>query len=102
MEKPKNIINKLRPQYFWDVDINLLEPIKSKRLLVERVLALGTSKEIKMLVKFLGKNEFVNIVKSLNYIDPKTVNFASFYFEIPLESFKCYTRKQSSHQRWSS
>lgn len=102
MTRSKNILPPLNPQYFWDIDISSLDPIKSKRLIVDRIISLGTVKEIHGLIKYFGKKEFIEIITTLNYLDPKTLNFVSLYFGIPLESFKCYTRKQLSPQHWNS
>jgi hypothetical protein len=97
-----NISKDLKPRYFWDVDINRLDVDRSKRLIIERVFVLGTAKEIMLVIQYYGTKEVVDVLKSLNYIDPKTLNFASKLFNISLQSFKCYTRKQLNPQHWSS
>jgi hypothetical protein len=97
-----NISKDLNPQYFWDVDIRRLDTLISKRLIIGRVFELGTSKEINLIIKYYGSGEVVDVLKRLNYIDPKTLNFVSKLFKISLKSFKCYTRKQLNHQHWDS
>ena len=99
MEK-LNILKDLNPQYFWDVDIKSLDLRRSKRLIIERVFVMGTSKEINLVIKYYGTREVVDVLKSLNYMDPKTLNFVSKLFKISLQSFKCYTRKQLNQQHW--
>ena len=102
MHEHLNISKDLNPQYFWDVDIRALDTIKSKRLIIERVFVLGTSKEINLIIKYYGTREVTDVLKNLNYIDPKTLNFVSKLFKISLQSFKCYTRNQSNPQHWNS
>jgi hypothetical protein len=97
-----NILNYLKAQYFWDVAFDKLDVDKSGRLIIERVFALGTAKEIMMVINYYGEKEVVNFLKNLNYIDPKTLNFVSKFFNTTLESFKCYTRKQLRLQHWNS
>ena len=97
-----NISKDLKPRYFWDVDINKLDPNKCKRLIIERIFALGTAKEIKLVIKYYGTGEVIHVLKKLNYIDPKTLNFVSKLFNISLQSFTCYTRKQLIPQHWDS
>jgi len=97
-----NILKDIKSQYFWDVDINKLDLIRSERLIIERVFELGTLKEIKLVIKYYGTGEVIAVLKGLNYIDPKTLNFVSKLFNISLQSFKCYTRKQLSRQHWNS
>jgi len=100
MTEQLNISKDLNPQYFWDVDIKGLDTIRSKRLIIERVFVMGTSKEIDLVIKYYGTGDVIDVLKHLNYIDPKTLNFVSKLFEISLQSFKCYTRKQLNHQHW--
>jgi hypothetical protein len=102
MNEHSNISKDLNPLYFWEMDIRELDPIKSKRLIIERVFVMGTSKEINLIIKYYGTGEVVNVLKNLNYIDPKTLNFVSKLFKISLQSFKCYTRNQSNPQHWNS
>ena len=96
-----NILKDLSPQYFWDVNVNNLDLIRSKRFIIERVFVMGTSKEILLVINYYGNRVVVGVLKSLNYIDPKTLNFVSKLFYISLESFKCYSRKQLNPQHWS-
>jgi len=102
MERYSDIPEFIHPQYFWDVDIQKIHPLKSKRLIIERIFSLGTSDDIAALIKFYGKDAVISEIKKVNYIDPKTLNFVSLYFNIPLDSFRCYTRKQQKAQHWSS
>jgi len=102
MKNPENILNKLSPTYFWDVDYSNLDPIKSKRLIIERIINLGTVDEIFVIIKYYGEEEVKEEILSLNYLDPKTLNFFAFYFNIQKTSFKCYTRKRLNQQHWNS
>ena len=97
-----NISEDLNQQYFWDVNIKRLDVRRSKRLIIERIFAMGTSKEINLIIKYYGTRDVVEVLKNLNYIDHKTLNFVSKLFKISLQSFKCYTRKQLNHQHWDS
>ena len=102
MKKTNDIKLLLKPQYFWDIEVEKIDPIKSKRLIVERIFTMGTSSEIMLVISYYGKKDVLNTLLNINYIDPKTLNFISVFFNTPLESFKCYTRKQSMPQHWSS
>jgi len=97
-----NISKDLKPQYFWDVDIDKLDVDRSKRLIIERVFVLGTAKEIMLVINYYGERVVVDVLERLNYIDPKTLNFVSKLFNVSLQSFKCYTRKQLTPQHWGS
>ncbi|MDA3942225.1 MAG: hypothetical protein PF694_01645 [Bacteroidetes bacterium] len=95
------LIQQLNKNYFWDVNIALLDKEKSKRLIIERTLNFGTLNEIKLVMDFYGRKTVASILCNLNYIDPKTLNFVSLLFQIPKTKFKCYTRAQSISQRWN-
>jgi hypothetical protein len=102
MIKHLNISKDLNPQYFWDVDLEGLDVKRSKKIIIERIFVMGTSKEINLVIKYYGIREVLDVLKNLNYIDPKTLNFVSKLFKISLQSFKCYTRKQLNQQHWDS
>ncbi len=92
----------IRSQYFWDVDVQKIDPEKSKRFIIERVFSLGTLNDVSNLIRFYGNDAIKNVLKELSYLDAKTLNFVSLYFDLPLKSFKCYRRKQLMHQHWNS
>lgn len=102
MSKSKNILERINPQYFWDIDFLQLDSERSVRIIIERVFSLGTMDEINELVSYYGKLKTAEILTGLNYIDPKTMNFASKFLGIPRKKFKCYTRKPSTPELWNS
>ena len=97
----EEVLKKLDPAYFWDVDLSRLDAEKSKRLIIERVVNLGNLDEIRFIREYWGDGEIKEIICNLNFLDPKTLNFVSLLFDIPKEKFKCYTRKQLNHQHWN-
>jgi len=102
MQKHTNIIHQINPNYFWDTDIEKLDPQTSKRLIIERVFSLGSIDEMMLLVKFYGEDEVVTTLRNLNYLDPKTLRFVSLLFDEPRENFKCYKHIQSEQKHWIS
>jgi hypothetical protein len=102
MSNSKNILDNINPIYFWDIDFLHLDIDKSARIIIERVFSLGTMDEINELVFFYGKHKVSEILTGLNYIDPKTMNFASKFLGIPRKKFKCYTQKPSTPELWNS
>lgn len=102
MNKKKNILKKLNKQLFWDVDIDSLDPERSGRLIIERVFTLGNMVDIRIIREYYGDKLIEETLTNLNYLDPKTHNFASILFNIPIQSFKCYTRMQSKPEHWNS
>jgi len=102
MDKKKDIIKEINPRYFWDIDISKLDVSSSKRLIIERVFSMGKLEEMAELLNFYGKREVVNTLRQINYLDPKTLNFVAKLFNIPKNSFKCYSRIPSNLRFWNS
>jgi hypothetical protein len=94
-------LNQLNKAYFWDVDFNKLDKFKSMRLIIERVINLGNLSDLKLIREIYTGEEISKTICNLNYIDRKTLHFASLFFNIPKNRFKCYTKKQSVPIPWN-
>lgn len=90
----------LKTAYFWDVDLASAGKLP-ERLVIERIVSLGTLSEFAFIIKFFGKKKVEETVINLNYLNPKTLNFLSKYFGRPKKSFKCYIRRQSMLLHWN-
>lgn len=99
MDDKVNITPLIKQKYFWDVDITPGKPL-SKRLIIERIFSYGTLSEINLLLRYYGEEEVKNTLLNLNYLNKKTLNFASKYFGKSKKEFKCYIRKQSMKLHW--
>jgi hypothetical protein len=95
-----NISELLNKTYFWDVDITPGKTIPA-RLIIERVFTLGNLPEVVLLLKYFGKEEVEKVLINLNYLDSKTLNFASKFFGRSKKRFKCYIRKRLVPQTWN-
>jgi len=101
MKRVKDISDILKQGYFWDIDIKPGKAV-SKRLVIERVFSLGTLNEVAFVLRYYGKKDSEKILLDLNYMDPKTLNFVSKYFDRSKTEFRCYIKKQSIPQLWNS
>lgn len=102
MSKTQQIVCLYNPALFWDVEISKLDVEKNSRLIIERVFSLGTLDEMKTVIKHYGKERVIDTLANLNYLDPKTLNFASVVFDKPKNQFRCYLKRQSGPQLWNS
>jgi hypothetical protein len=100
MNSKQHIIAQLKPQYFWDVDLSKLNDTANKRLIIERVITLGTLGEIDLIINRYGRSEVIKVVQKISF-DPKTLNFISKLFKIPKNDFTCYTRKPLKSRHWN-
>ncbi|MDQ3192198.1 MAG: hypothetical protein M3Q58_11455 [Bacteroidota bacterium] len=90
-----DFIAQLSPVLFWDTDISQIDPKKHASYIIERVASLGTLFEWEQILSHYGEIEVKETVCRLRTLDPKTLNFLSFFFNIPKEQFRCYTNQQS-------
>jgi len=86
---------------FWDVDLEKLDMHENKRIIIERVFTMGDLQDLKLLFLFYSKNEILQELKNTSSLDKKTLNFASFYFNLPKSDFKCYKKIQSNQAHWN-
>jgi len=94
--EPANLdIKKFSSHIFWDVDVNNLDIIRSKKLIVQRVLGYGLINDWKILLNLYGIAEIAETAVSLRDLDNKSVSFISVLSKIPEEQFVCYTSKLS-------
>jgi len=75
--------------FFWDVDINAIDPVRHKRFIIERLLGFGTPKEVCWVLENYSSTEIVAIIKKSRNLDPKTANFWAIHFDIPQEEVRC-------------
>ena len=94
------ILQQLKPHYFWDVDFSKLDVNTNKRLIIKRVITLGSIDEIGLIVNHYGKPAFISEIKKIA-LDPKTLNFVSRVFDIPKNEFECYTMKPLTPLHWN-
>jgi hypothetical protein len=74
---------------FWDIDINLVDKIRHKKLIIERILRLGRPESISWLLNIYTNNEIIEVVKKTRNIDRKTANYWAIHFGIPREEIVC-------------
>ncbi len=85
MNPNNSIISSLKPNYFWDVDLAILDETNASRLIIDRVFSLGEIHEMNQVIHFYGKEKVVEVLCKLSYIDPKTFNFIVKLFNKPAE-----------------
>lgn len=81
---------------FWDVNPNLIDCHKNKRLIIERVFCLGDIQHLKIIINFYGMDTIKKEILDAGNLDKKTLNWISETFNIPQHLFRCYTKQQLS------
>lgn len=96
-----DIIGNLDQRFFWDLDMEVIDPEKNKTLIIERVATRGDINDFKLLIEHYGRDEIKEQVQKCGYLDKKTLNWLSIYFDIPPNSFSCYSKIQSNQVFWN-
>lgn len=92
---------KLSRHLFWDFNIPDLDDQKNKNIIIERVFTLGDIPEIKEVILLYGIDTIKAEIVKLAYLDKKTLQWASIFFDIPKTEFLCYAKIQSNQVHWN-
>ena len=99
--KETDITKVFKKKYFWDTDLSSLDPVESKRLIIDRIFSLGSVDDVKKVIAYYGEDVVVEVLCDLPDLDPKTLNFVSVIFNVPKDEFRCHQNQQSTKKRES-
>ena len=97
MQKEPPKLSKVR---FWDIDFTKIDYDMRARYVIERVVMYGNWQEWQEIKRYYGLERIKLEAMQTRYLDPKTLNFLSLYFQVPKEQFRCYIWKQSNPTHW--
>ncbi len=97
MQKPRPNISKTA---FWDVNFEEIDFEKNTRDVINRVLMNGKLSDWLEINSYYGIEKIKEEVVQMRYLSNITLNFCSFYYQIPKEEFRCYKLKQSIPKLW--
>jgi hypothetical protein len=69
---------------FWDTSLEMIDARLHKNYIIERVLSKGFLSDFYLLLKMYSRDEIVLAIKKSRVLDKKTINFCSFYFNVPI------------------
>jgi hypothetical protein len=93
-------VNNFSDNLFWDIDLQDLDIEKHKKYIIERVLEYGTFDDWLLLCRHFTLATVIRVAQVLRSLDPKTLAFLSVVGNVPLETFRCYSTKQSNTKHW--
>ena len=85
---------QLPPILFWDIDPSKLDYDAKARFVIGRVVMYGTLADWKAILHHYGPERVRDEMLQERYLDKKTLNYLSFYFEVPKTEFRCYILQQ--------
>ena len=89
------LLSRLRPELFWDVDLNRLDSGRHANFIIERVAERGNLDEMRLTWSYYGPDRVRQALQVARGLTPKTVAFFANLFGTPLESFRSYRQGSS-------
>lgn len=86
---------------FWDVDASKFDYEKHAGHIIPRVFMRGKLDDILQVLRYYGKKKVKDILLETRYLDKKTLSFSAYYFDVPIDYFRCYRLSQSTPQLWN-
>jgi len=84
----------------WDVDPETFDLQKGRRLVMQRVLMLGTLDDLHLLKTLYPLSVIRDEVMRIKDWDDKVLNFISLWLNISREQFACCTHRQLHPKHW--
>jgi hypothetical protein len=84
----------------WDVNPATFDIQKGRRLVVQRVLMLGTLDDLHLLKTLYSLSDIRNEVMKIKDWDSKVLNFISLWLDIPKDQFVYCTHRHSHLKHW--
>jgi len=85
---------------FWDIDPTKLDYNAKARFVIGRVVMYGSLANWKAILDYYGPERVRDEMMRERYLDKRSLNFLSFYFDTPKTQFRCYTLQQSNPKHW--
>ncbi len=86
---------------FWDVEFENVDYDKYSQFIINRVLLRGDIKDWQEIKFYYGIERIKQEILQMKYLDERTLNFCSIYFNISKIDFKCYNTPQSTKELWN-
>lgn len=94
-------ISDLSKYLFWDVNPGNLDLVKSKKLIIHRVLDYGSLEDWKKIMDYYGLDEITAVATGIKDLDRRSMTFVALLAGIKKEDFLCYTTRRSTAAHWS-
>lgn len=86
----------------WEYDMKDFDWQKSKVVVAQRVVELGTPEDFYAAFDLYGGIKgFREILKSIPYLNDLDLHFVCTFFNLKKEELKCYTKRQSNPAHWN-
>ena len=89
----KELLLQLTKAVFWGCDLNKLDYIRDKKIIIERIIEAGLENDEIIMWKLYPYDDIKNIALNIEYLDEEKVTYMAFVLEVNEKEFKCYKKK---------
>ena len=86
---------KLSKTAFWDVNMKSLNAEENADFIIRKVFDFGLFVDVLEVMKYYPESQIVSSLISAPYLNKKTHSFASTYYNLKPEEFRCWSKLQS-------
>ena len=88
------LLLQLTKGLFWNSDINILDYVRDKKYIIERILDAGLENDEIIMWKLYSYEDIKNIALNIENLHKDMVAYMSFVLKVKETDFKCYGKKQ--------
>ena len=81
---PQNNALDISPSLLWEYDLRTFGFDRSKRIIVERIVERGGLKDWREMVRYFGKRDVLEVVRSSKQLSEKDKNFTEIFIHSKL------------------
>ncbi len=77
----QKVVPQIRKHLLWEFDLDSFDYLRSKKIVIERVIERGNLKEWKEMLLFYGKATVLEVARSSKQLDRKEKNFTEIFVD---------------------
>ena len=89
----EKILSQFTKGLFWSYDINKLDYVKNKDLIIEQVIEAGLGEDEILMWKLYSYEDIKRVALNIEYLEPDDLTYIAFVLKTKEEEFKCYGKK---------
>jgi len=98
----KHLNAQLDMSLLWEYNLTDFDYEDMRDIVVERVIQRGWPNDWYFMLNRYGVDGVKAAIKNIGYLNDRDMQFVSHQFNIPLNTMKCYIKKQLGNQHWNS
>jgi len=89
----KKLLLQLTKEVFWNYEINNLDFLRDKSIIIKRIIEAGLENDEIIMWKLYSYNEIKKVAINMEYLEEEQIIYMAFVLKIKESEFKCYKKK---------